>query len=67
MMLFIDILLMLTLAYLVAGMAFAVYFYWRGGKQLDEGTAGTPWHFKAIIFPGLVLFWLVLFLKLVRK
>ncbi len=67
MMLFVDIVLMLALAYLVAGLAFAAYFYWRGAEQLDEGTAGTPWHFKAIIFPGLVLFWLVLFLKLVRK
>lgn len=53
--------------YLLFGMVFSVYFYVKGGQQLDEGVKGTPWHFKLIIFPGVVLFWSVLIGKIIRK
>ena len=67
MMLLIDIFLLLAAAYLLGGVLFAGYFYWRGAQRIDDGTAGTPWHFKAIIFPGVVLFWLPLLTKLLKK
>lgn len=65
--LIVDIILNFLGLYLVFGVIFSVYFYVKGGVKLDEGMIGTPWHFKLIIFPGLVLFWSVLFLRLMKK
>ncbi len=59
----IDTLLIVALVYVVLGLLFSVYFYTRGAAKIDQGTQGTPWHFKMIIFPGVVLFWSVLFVK----
>ena len=67
MMLLIDIFLLTLVLYLLIGLLFSVYFYTKGARQIDEGTQNTPWHFKAIIFPGVVLFWSVLLFKLIRK
>ena len=63
----VDIFLWALLLYLLAGVVFSVFFYLRGAQRLDAGTKDTPWHFKLIIFPGVVLFWIVLFTKLVRN
>lgn len=63
MVIFIDVVLALALVYVVLGLLFSIYFYAKGAARVDEGTQGTPWHFKLIIFPGVVLFWSVLFVK----
>lgn len=65
--LIVDILLGSMVCYLLLGLLFSVYFYIAGASRLDEGTNGTPWHFKLIIFPGVVLFWGVLLMKILRK
>jgi len=62
-----DILLGAMALYLLLGLIFSFYFYLKAGARIDEGTSGTPWHFKVIIFPGVVLFWSILFIKLIRK
>lgn len=63
----IDTLLILALVYVVMGLLFSVYFYTKGAARIDEGTEGTPWHFKLIIFPGVVLFWSVLLVKSLKS
>lgn len=63
----VDILLGGMALYLILGVLFSFYFYLSGASKVDEGTKGTPWHFKLIIFPGVVLFWSVLLLKILRK
>ena len=65
--LIVDILLGSMVCYLLLGLLFSVYFYIAGASRLDEGTNGTPWHFKLIIFPGVVLFWSVLFVKSLKS
>ncbi|MEO9484890.1 MAG: hypothetical protein ABJG47_15630 [Ekhidna sp.] len=60
----VDILLGVMTMYLIAGVLFSIYFYVKGASKIDEGTDGTPWHFKLIIFPGVVLLWPALFIKL---
>ena len=65
--LIIDILLSAMALYLLLGLVFSIYFYLRGAEKIDAGTTGTPWHFKVIIFPGVVLFWSVLLIKLIRN
>ena len=63
----VDIFLGALALYLLLGLLFSVYFYAKGGAQIDEGLKGTPWHFKLIIFPGVVLFWSVLLRKRMKK
>ncbi len=53
--------------YLLLGLLFSIYFYAKGAAKIDEGTQGTPWHFKLIIFPGVVLLWVALMVKLFKK
>ncbi|MEM7299239.1 MAG: hypothetical protein AAF391_13355 [Bacteroidota bacterium] len=53
--------------YLILGLLFSVYFYWKGASLIDQGTKDSPWHFKLIIFPGVVLLWVALFAKLIKK
>ena len=67
MMVVVDIFLGLVAVYLVVGILFSIYFYAGGGEKIDEGMKGTPWHFKLIIFPGIVLFWSVLLKKLIKR
>ena len=67
MVIFIDVVLVLALVYVVLGLLFSIYFYAKGAARVDEGTQGTPWHFKLIIFPGVVLFWSVLFVKSLKS
>ena len=59
----IDIFLLVLLVYLVLGILYSVWFYWKDAPVIDAGTQQTPWHFKAIIYPGVVLFWVILFRK----
>jgi len=63
----VDIFLGAMATYLIAGLLFGILFIVKLGERIDEGVKGTPWHFKAIIFPGVVLFWSVLLRKLFKK
>ena len=63
----VDIVLFSMAVYLVIGLLFSIYFYTRAGVKIDEGMKDTPWHFKLLIFPGVVLFWSVLILKLKKQ
>lgn len=63
----IDIFLGVLATYLTLGVLFSIYFYVKGSSKIDEGVKGTPWHFKLIIFPGVVLFWTVLMKKLMKR
>ncbi|MEM9326777.1 MAG: hypothetical protein AAGA85_14020 [Bacteroidota bacterium] len=65
--LLIDVVLFAGLLYLALGVVFAMYFYWRGAREIDQGTEGTPWHFKLIIAPGVILLWPALLRTLIRK
>lgn len=67
MILVIDTILLLALIYVILGLVFSVYFYIKGAASIDEGTSNTPWHFKLIIFPGVVMFWSVLFVKSLKS
>ena len=61
-----DVLLSTMAFYLLFGVLFSVYFYARAGIKIDQGVKDTPWHFKLMIFPGVVLFWVVLLRKFLK-
>ena len=58
-----DILLSTMAFYLLFGVLFSIFFYAKAGIKIDNGVKDTPWHFKLIIFPGVLLFWIVLLKK----
>lgn len=47
----------LAVAYGGLGLIFAAAFVRRGVERLDPGARGASWAFRAIIVPGVVLFW----------
>jgi hypothetical protein len=63
----VTIILNIMAVYLILGIIFSIYFLLKGMIKLDDGTMNSPWHFKLIIWPGVVLFWSVLLFKLMRK
>lgn len=63
----VDVFLLGLLIYVIAGVLFSAYFMIAGIAKLDEGVEGSPWHFKLIIWPGVVMLWLVLLIKLIRR
>ena len=63
----VSTLFLLIQFYLLLGVIFSVYFYFRGAFKLDVGTKNTPWHFKVIIFPGVIVFWCFLLFRLIKK
>ncbi|MEP5611946.1 MAG: hypothetical protein ABJP45_06835 [Cyclobacteriaceae bacterium] len=63
----VDIVLLLMGIYLMLGLLFSIYFLAKGAAKFDEDTKGSPWHFKLIIFPGIVLLWSILLFKTIRK
>lgn len=63
----VDILLIVMAVYVAFGLVFSIYFVFNGARRMDEGVFDTPWHFKLIIFPGAVLLWVVLLIKMVKK
>ena len=66
-MVFIDGLLILLLAYVGIGLAFAVHFLLRLAPQIDESTVGASRGFKLIVLPGVVALWPVLAAKVHRS
>lgn len=64
---FFTILFILVGIYLLLGFIFAFYFILKGMFQLDENTKNSPWTFRLIIIPGLMVFWIFFLKKLWRK
>ena len=57
----------LLIAYVLAGLAFAIPFAWRWSARLDPvASNGTP-GFRLLILPAAVLLWPWLAVKLVRR
>jgi hypothetical protein len=54
---FAYLLVRLFYAYLLAGVVFAVLFWRRGAAQLDEDARGISWRTRALLFPGTVALW----------
>lgn len=45
--------------YLVIGFIFSIVFIWKGLEKVDDGIHGSPWLVKTLIFPGMVVFWVI--------
>jgi len=51
------------LAYLGLGVLVASWLLWKGLSKLDSAATSSPWPFRAIIVPGLVVLWPVVLSK----
>lgn len=59
----VKIALILGLAYLLAGVVFAILFLRKGIGKVDVSAHGSGFGFRLIIFPGTVALWPVLLNK----
>jgi hypothetical protein len=53
-------------AYAAAGAVFAAAFLWRWVGRLDPAAAHATWGFRALVFPGVVIFWPLFAARLLR-
>lgn len=59
----IEFLVNLFYLYLFFGVVFAAMFLWRGAAKIDEAARGISWKTRALLFPGSVALWPVLWRK----
>ena len=59
----IQIILIIVLIYLLAGVLFVIPFLLKGIVKVDEVAHGGSIGFKLIIIPGIIVFWPVLLKK----
>jgi hypothetical protein len=57
--LIISLILSIVGIYLVIGFIFSIIFIWKGLEKVDDGIHGSPWLVKALIFPGMIIFWVI--------
>jgi len=58
-----SVLLIIIGFYLAMGMLFSIIFLWKGITRVDPATRGSGFFFKALIFPGLCVFWIIFLIK----
>lgn len=63
---FIDFLLQVTLIYLLAGLAFGIYFIFFGAAIIVDEIKGTNIKFKLLILPGSMVLWPYLIFRIVK-
>ena len=61
-----ELLVHLLEGYAVCGAVFAVLFLWRWVGQLDPAAVQATWGFRVLVFPGVVLFWPMFAVRLLR-
>ncbi len=63
----ITIALSALVVYLVLGVLFAIPFLTKWMQTLDPGTRGASIGFKLTILPGVILLWIYLLIKWLKK
>jgi hypothetical protein len=63
----VEIILIIAVLYLLAGVLFVIPFLVKGISKVDEGAHGGTIGFKIIIIPGVIVFWPVLLKKWLEK
>ena len=59
----VEIILIIAVLYLLAGVLFVIPFLVKGISKVDGGAHGGSTGFKIIIIPGVIVFWPVLLKK----
>lgn len=52
--------------YVAAGALFGVLFLWRWVGRLDPAAMHATWGFRALVFPGVVMFWPLFVTRMMR-
>lgn len=53
--------------YVLIGVLFAIYFFLKGARQLDELIADSSWKVRLLLVPGAISLWPILVRKLILK
>jgi hypothetical protein len=57
---------LMSIAYAVAGLFFGLLFVFRGVKAIDPAVSGSGVGFRLMILPGCAAFWPLLFVRWLR-
>jgi hypothetical protein len=60
------IILLIAAIYLVIGIFFAIPFVLKWVEQIDTSAVQSHWTFRLLIIPGVIVFWPVLFRRLIK-
>ncbi|MGB5818673.1 MAG: hypothetical protein WBG90_04250 [Saonia sp.] len=63
----ITIFLSLLGVYVLLGILFAIYFFFKGAFQIDELVAESKWTVRLLFVPGSIGLWPILLSKIIYK
>lgn len=64
---FIAYILYAAALYLILGLIFTFFLFWKGLERLDKDVKNTSLWFKVLILPGMCLFWIVFLRKYITS
>ena len=62
-----ELILLVALVYILLGVVYGAYFVIKGILILDSSAVGSPWGFRLVIFPGVILLWPYLMYKVLKR
>ena len=62
-----QLLVQTTTIYATIGGVFAAVFLWRWVGRLDSSAEHGTWGFRVLVFPGVVAFWPLFIVRLIRR
>ena len=65
-MLIANVILLAVATYIAIGVAFGLYFIFRGINRFDHAAAGAAISFRLLVLPGAVGLWPWLLIRLIR-
>ena len=63
----INIFLLLLAAYVIIGLLFAVYFFFKGAAKIDPLINDSSWKVRLLLIPGAIATWIFLLPKLMKN
>ncbi len=55
-----EVVVLLCTVYIACGLAFSLFFVWRGAGRVDPAARSAGWGFRLIVLPGVAALWPVL-------
>lgn len=63
----IHIFLLLLAIYILIGMLFAIYFFFKGAFLIDNLITESKWTMRLLLLPGAIGLWPILLLKITNR
>ncbi len=63
----IQIIVFVFYAYLIIGLAFGLWFIFKGVDKVDEGMQGAKWNLRLLLLPGSIALWFLMLKKYLKS